>query len=154
MTKKKVSKAKKVSSKPKKDIDINDIDAMLEDMKNLALEKTEEKKETESLVEHEDTKEEEIVENFNEEIKDDVVVPTDENVIFADVDVPVITIDENKEEVIEAENIEKDEEIQIVVEDVKEEQKEEKKEEKPKSRRMTYQEMFGGTWRGYGYDHF
>ena len=127
---------------------------MLEDMKNLALEKTEEKKETESVVEHEDTKEEEIVENFNEEIKDDVVVPTDENVIFADVDVPVIKIDENKEEVIEAENIEKDEEIQIVVEDVKEEQKEEKKEVKLKSRRMTYQEMFGGTWRGYGYDHF
>ena len=154
MAKKKVSKAKKVSSNSKKDIDINDINAMLEDMKNLALEKTEEKEETESVVEHEDTKEEEIVENFNEETKDSVVVPMDENVIFADAEVPVITIDESKEEVIEAENTEKDEEIQIVVEDVKEEEKEEKKEEKPKSRRMTYQEMFGGTWRGYGYDHF
>ena len=154
MTKKKVSKAKKVSSNSKKDIDINDINAMLEDMKNLALEKTEEKEETESVVEHEDTKEEEIVENFNEETKDSVVVPMDENVIFADAEVPVITIDESKEEVIEAQNTKKDEEIQIVVEDVKEEEKEEKKEEKPKSKRMTYQEMFGGTWRGYGYDHF
>ena len=41
MSKKKTSsKSKKTSNKPKKEIDINNMDAMIEDMKNLALEKT------------------------------------------------------------------------------------------------------------------
>ena len=55
---------------------------MFEDMKNLVLEKVEEKEETKNIViAHEDTNDEEIV-NYVNENKDNVVISTDENVIF------------------------------------------------------------------------
>jgi hypothetical protein len=87
MTKKKImSKAKKSTMKPKaksvSEYEIKNIDEMIEDMKKLALEKTEEKKETESIVAaHEDVKDEKIVDYLNES-KDNVVISTEENVIF------------------------------------------------------------------------
>ena len=87
MSKKKtMSKTKKNAMKSKtknvSEYEIKDIDAMIEDMKNLALEKSEEKEETKSkVVKHEDVKDEEIV-NYLNESKDNVVISTDENVIF------------------------------------------------------------------------
>ncbi|MBO6243925.1 MAG: hypothetical protein J6O41_05100 [Clostridia bacterium] len=81
MSRKKQTKLQK-SKKVENDIDINNIDAMFEDMKNLVLEKVEEKEETKNIViAHEDTNDEEIV-NYVNENKDNVVISTDENVIF------------------------------------------------------------------------
>lgn len=147
MTKKKSTRGKKnVTKTPKNNIDINDIDAMLEDMKKLALDKTEEEKETESIVAvQEETNGEEFVENLN-----------DEN---------LVNEEESFTKITETGNVEKKEEIgntevSSFVDEIKEsediEEKKEIKEEKPVQRkqRRTYQEMFGGSWRGYGYDEF
>ena len=49
MSRKKQTKPQK-SKKVENDIDINNIDAMFEDMKNLVLEKVEEKEETKNIV--------------------------------------------------------------------------------------------------------
>lgn len=193
MSKKKTTRNKKNTTKAKKEfevnnVDINNIDAVLEDMKNLALEKTEDKKETESIVvAHEDAKDEEIVDYLNES-KDNVVISTEENVIFTNKEEeesftgPLVkcefdeegnlinedeinavakseikeeteqdaTKGENENEVIEENKEEKEtEEIIEMVEEKKEEPKPVKV--KPKT---TYQDMFGGTWRGYGFDEY
>ena len=219
MSKKKtLSKSKKISNKPNKEIDINNIDAMIEDMKNLALEKTTEEETKSKVIKHEDVKDEEIV-NYLNESKDNVVISTEENVIFTNKEEeesftsPLVkcefdeegnlinedeinamakseikeeteeesTKEENENEVIEEktiENIQSEEnESEIIIDNeldsidnkvmneeetlseeiVEELEKEEPKVETPapkKSKRKTYQEMFGGTWMGYGYDHF
>lgn len=192
MSKKKTQRGKKNVAKPKNNIDINDIDAMLEDMKNLALDKTEEKvEETETkVVAQEDVKEEQIVEYLNES-EDNVVISTEENVIFTNkeeeenITGPLVKceFDENgnltneenikemamveatKEEETEKEDAtvteEQTEDLSFVDELKESEEVEEEiemvEEEKPiqkKSKRKTYQDMFGGSWRGYGYDEF
>lgn len=189
MSKKKTTRNKKNTTKTKKEfevnnVDINNIDAVLEDMKNLALEKTEDKNETESIADgHEDAKDEEIVDYLNES-KDNVVISTEENVIFTNKEEeesftgPLVKceFDEegnivNEDEInavakseIEEETKQEEEDMSFI-EEIKEEKEteeiiemaEEKKEEpkpvkvKPKT---TYQDMFGGTWRGYGFDEY
>ena len=147
MTKKKSTRGKKnVTKTPKNNIDINDIDAMLEDMKKLALDKTEEEKETESIVAvQEETNGEEFVENLNNE--------------------NLVNEEESFTKITETGNVEKEEEIEntedlTCVDEIKEskdiEEEKEIKKEKPvqMKQRRTYQEMFGGSWRGYGYDEF
>ncbi len=84
--KKTISKTKKNTMKTKTkavtEYEIKDIDEMIEDLKNLALEKPEDKKETDGIVvAAEDVKDNEIV-NYLNESKDNVVISTDENVIF------------------------------------------------------------------------
>lgn len=149
--------------KPKKvenDIDINNIDVMFEDMKNLVLEKVEEKEETKDIVvAHEDANDEEIMNKDNVVISDEIKEKTEEEV----------TKEENENEVIEENKIEEteigniDNEIgtkePIILnseEDFDKVYIEEKKEEpkkKNKSKRMTYEEMFGHTWMGYGFSY-
>ena len=151
------------SQKPKKvenDIDINNIDVMFEDMKNLVLEKVEEKEETKDIVvAHEDANDEEIMNKDNVVISDEIKEKTEEEV----------TKEENENEVIEENKIEEteigniDNEIgtkePIILnseEDFDKVYIEEKKEEpkkKNKSKRMTYEEMFGHTWMGYGFSY-
>lgn len=169
MSRKKQTKPQK-SKKVENDIDINNIDAMFEDMKNLVLEKVEEKEETKDIVAaHEDTNDEEIM-NYTNENKDNVVI-SDE---IKEKTEEEVTKEENENEVIEENKIEEteigniDNEIgtkePIILnseedfDKVYEEEKpiEEKKEElkkKNKSKRMTYEEMFGHTWMGYGFSY-
>lgn len=169
MSKKKQTKPQK-SKKVENDIDINNIDAMFEDMKNLVLEKVEEKEETKSIVAaHEDVKDEEIV-NYLNESKDNVVI-SDE---IKEKTEEEVTKEENENEVIEENKIEEteignidneigpkepiilnsEEDFDKVYEEEKpiEEKKEESK-KKNKSKRMTYEEMFGHTWMGYGFSY-
>ena len=69
MSRKKPQKPKKVEN----DIDINNIDVMFEDMKNLVLEKVEEKEETKDIVvAHEDANDEEIMNKDNVVISDEI----------------------------------------------------------------------------------
>ena len=146
--------------KPKKvenDIDINNIDVMFEDMKNLVLEKVEEKEETKDIVvAHEDANDEEIMNKDNVVISDEIKEKTEEEV----------TKEENKIEETEIGNI--DNEIgtkepiilnseedfdKVYIEEKPIEEKKEEPKKKNKSKRMTYEEMFGHTWMGYGFSY-
>lgn len=154
--------------KPKKvenDIDINNIDVMFEDMKNLVLEKVEEKEETKDIVvAHEDANDEEIMNKDNVVISDEIKEKTEEEV----------TKEENENEVIEENKIEEteigniDNEIgpkepiilnseedfdKVYIEEKPIEEKKEEPKKKNKSKRMTYEEMFGHTWMGYGFSY-
>jgi hypothetical protein len=169
MSRKKLSKAKKVSTNPKKEVDINDIDAMLEDMKNLAMDKPleeEEKTETENIVQPTEVTTNEVTTNevATDEVVEDNVEETEES--FNKIDLGMDNfelnndIDDNEtleniqivfnqqlsENTIEETVENEDEEKEIIIEE-KEEQ------EKPKPKKKSYQEMFGGTWMGYGYDY-
>ena len=149
MSRKKQTKPQK-SKKVENDIDINNIDAMFEDMKNLVLEKVEEKEETKNIVvAHEDTNDEEIV-NYDNENKDNVVI-SDE---IKEKTEEEVTKEENENEVIEEKEIgnidneigpkepiilNSEEDFDKVYNEEKpiEEKKEEPK-KKNKSKRMTY----------------
>ena len=164
MSKKKQTKSQK-SKKVENDIDINNIDAMFEDMKNLVLEKVEEKEETKDIVvAHEDANDEEIMNKDNVVISDEIKEKTEEEV----------TKEENENEVIEENKIEEteigniDNEIgpkepiilnseedfdKVYIEEKPIEEKKEEPKKKNKSKRMTYEEMFGHTWMGYGFSY-
>ena len=156
MSRKKPQKPKKVEN----DIDINNIDVMFEDMKNLVLEKVEEKEETKDIVvAHEDANDEEIMNKDNVVISDEIKEKTEEEV----------TKEENENEVIEETEIGNiDNEIgtkepiilnseedfdKVYIEEKPIEEKKEESEKKNKSKRMTYEEMFGHTWMGYGFSY-
>ena len=161
MSRKKPQKPKKVEN----DIDINNIDVMFEDMKNLVLEKVEEKEETKDIVvAHEDANDEEIMNKDNVVILDEIKEKTEEEV----------TMEENENEVIEENKIEEteigniDNEIgtkepiilnseedfdKVYIEEKPIEEKKEEPKKKNKSKRMTYEEMFGHTWMGYGFSY-
>ena len=156
MSRKKPQKPKKVEN----DIDINNIDVMFEDMKNLVLEKVEEKEETKDIVvAHEDANDEEIMNKDNVVISDEIKEKTEEEV----------TKEENENEVIEENKIGNiDNEIgtkepiilnseedfdKVYIEEKPIEEKKEEPKKKNKSKRMTYEEMFGHTWMGYGFSY-
>ena len=172
MSRKKSTKSKTNISKPKSNIDINDIDAMLEDMKSLVIAE----REKEEKVEEELPQKAEILVEDETEVSDGVE-EQEEQVSNEETSMLESVEEETNDEILEnTENLEEEtekpkEEIENTedlsfVDEVKEVEKpeeeiemveEEKVEEKPapkKPKRKTYQEMFGGTWRGYGYDHF
>lgn len=156
MSRKKQTKPQK-PKKVENDIDINNIDVMFEDMKNLVLEKVEEKEETKDIVvAHEDANDEEIMNKDNVVISDEIKEKTEEEV----------TKEENKIEETEIGNI--DNEIgtkepiilnseedfdKVYIEEKPIEEKKEEPKKKNKSKRMTYEEMFGHTWMGYGFSY-
>lgn len=164
MSRKKLTKPQK-PKKVENDIDINNIDVMFEDMKNLVLEKDEEKEETKDIVvAHEDANDEEIMNKDNVVISDEIKEKTEEEV----------TKEENENEVIEENKIEEteigniDNEIgtkepiilnseedfdKVYIEEKPIEEKKEEPKKKNKSKRMTYEEMFGHTWMGYGFSY-
>lgn len=164
MSRKKQTKPQE-PKKVENDIDINNIDVMFEDMKNLVLEKVEEKEETKDIVvAHEDANDEEIMNKDNVVISDEIKEKTEEEV----------TKEENENEVIEENKIEEteigniDNEIgtkepiilnseedfdKVYIEEKPIEEKKEEPKKKNKSKRMTYEEMFGHTWMGYGFSY-
>ena len=135
---KKTTNKKISSSKTKKTVDVSNVDAIMEDMKNLALQETEDQK-VESDV-NVDMKDIDIVTTQSPTIETENLVNTEQSMLE----------DTNN---VEEQNLSFVEEInngEVIIED------ETKVEEKPKDienkpKRKSYTEMFGNTWCGYGY---
>ena len=135
---KKTTNKKISSSKAKKNVDVSNVDAIMEDMKNLALQETEDEK---------------VESDVNVDMKDiDIVTtpsPTIETENLVNAEQSMLEDTNNVEE----QNLSFVEEInngEVIIED------ETKVEEKPKDienkpKRKSYTEMFGNTWCGYGY---
>ena len=159
---KKTTNKKISSSKAKKNVDVSNVDAIMEDMKNLALQQPEEMVETKAKEKCLDDvvygtviakKTEEVESDVNTDMKDVDMVATQspqseiENVGSTE---QSISKDANN---IEEQNLSFIEEInngEIIVEDeAKVEEKPKDIENKPKHK--SYSEMFGNTWCGYGY---
>lgn len=139
---KKTTNKKISSSKTKKTVDVSNVDAIMEDMKNLALQETEDEK-VETNVESDvnvDMKDIDIVTTQSPTIETENLVNTEQSMLE----------DTNN---VEEQNLSFVEEInngEVIIED------ETKVEEKPKDienkpKRKSYTEMFGNTWCGYGY---
>ena len=137
---KKTTNKKISSSKTKKTVDVSNVDAIMEDMKNLALQETEDEK-VESDV-NVDMKDIDIVTTQSPTIETENLVNTEQSMLE----------DTNN---VEEQNLSFVEEInngEVIIED------ETKVEEKPKDienkpKRKSYSEMFGSTWCGYGYTY-
>lgn len=159
---KKTTTKKINSSKTKKTVDVANVEAIMEDMKNLALQKPEEMVKTKAKEKCLDDvvygneiakKTEEVESDVNTDMKDVDMVATQspqseiENVRSTE---QLISKDANN---IEEQNLSFIEEInngEIIVEDeAKVEEKPKDIENKPKHK--SYSEMFGNTWCGYGY---
>ena len=159
---KKTTNKKISSSKTKKTVDVSNVDAIMEDMKNLALQKPEETVKTKAKGKCLDDvvygtgiakKTEEVESDVNVDMKDiDIVTtqsPTIETENLVNTEQSMLEDTNNVEE----QNLSFVEEInngEVIVED------ETKVEEKPKDienkpKRKSYTEMFGNTWCGYGY---
>ncbi len=135
---KKTTNKKISSSKTKKTVDVSNVDAIMEDMKNLALQETEDEK-VESDV-NVDMKDIDIVTTQSPTIETENLVNTEQSMLE----------DTNN---VEEQNLSFVEEINngevIIEDDTKVEEKPKDIENKPK--RKSYTEMFGNTWCGYGY---
>ena len=132
------------SSKAKKNVDVSNVDAIMEDMKNLALQETEDEK-VETNVESDvnvDMKDIDIVTTQSPTIETENLVNTEQSMLE----------DTNN---VEEQNLSFVEEINngevIIEDDTKVEEKPKDIENKPK--RKSYSEMFGSTWCGYGYTY-
>ena len=151
MSRKKQTKPQK-SKKVENDIDINNIDAMFEDMKNLVLSNENTTDTIDNVEEKENLKESSFDINLIAENTTLIETETQETNDIVE------TLDENEETVDEVVSVNEEDEIQQVEEQQTEElvQEEEIKEEpkkENKSKRMTYEEMFGHTWMGYGFSY-
>lgn len=135
---KKTTNKKISSSKTKKTVDVSNVDAIMEDMKNLALQETEDEK-VESDV-NVDMKDIDIVTTQSPTIETENLVNTEQSMLE----------DTNN---VEEQNLSFVEEInngEVIIEDeTKVEEKPKDIENKPKCK--SYTEMFGNTWCGYGY---
>ena len=137
MTKKTTNK----KSKAKKTIDVSNVDAIMEDMKNLALQKpVEEKVEIEGKI-----KDENVVED-----KENVETQSPQNEIEETTIVEQNVEEKNEEDLSFIEKINNGE-LVIKEDDTKIEENPKNIENKPK--RKSYSEMFGNTWCGYGYTY-
>ena len=128
-------------SKAKKTIDVSNVDAIMEDMKNLALQKpVEEKDEIEEKI-----KDENVVED-----KENVETQSPQNEIEETTIVEQNVEEKNEEDLSFVEKISSGELI-VKEDDTKIEENPKNIENKPK--RKSYSEMFGNTWCGYGYTY-
>lgn len=128
-------------SKAKKTTDVSNVDAIMEDMKNLALQKpVEEKVEIEEKI-----KDENVVED-----KENVETQSPQNEIEETTIVEQNVEEKNEEDLSFVEKISSGE-LVIKEDDTKIEENPKNIENKPK--RKSYSEMFGNTWCGYGYTY-
>ena len=126
-------------TKTKKTIDVSNVDAIMEDMKNLALQKpVEEKVEIEGK-----NKEGNVVED-----KENVETQSPQNEIEETTTVEQNVEEKNEEDLSFIEKINNGE-LVIKEDDTNIEENPKNIENKPK--RKSYSEMFGNTWCGYGY---
>lgn len=129
------------NSKTKKTIDVSNVDAIMEDMKSLALQKpVEEKVEIEGKI-----KDENVVED-----KENVETQSPQNEIEETTIVEQNVEEKNEEDLSFIEKINNGELI-VKEDDTKIEENPKNIENKPK--RKSYSEMFGNTWCGYGYTY-
>lgn len=126
---------------PNKKIDVNDVETMFNDMKDLALNKPVIEEEKQEVIQEEkEITEEEVKEETKKE--------------------EVETVESNETEVVEQKETMVEEDLSFIdsiTEEknvIEEEKTEEKIEEKQdNNKRKTYEEMFGYTWMGYGYSN-
>lgn len=158
-----------MARKTKKEIDINNTEAILEDMKKIALEKQQEKEVVkkddkdeikETVVEEENcedivkTKEENptIIGDASEDmIKEKGIEDVEKNEEIKDEETTENTEDSVKDEPKTEET--KSEEDLSFIDEVKNTTEEDKKDiydKKPKRKHKTYEQMFGYSWMGYG----
>jgi len=136
--------AKKANTKKtQKEIDINNIDSMVDDMKKLALEKPKEEKENKGTFPKKPKKE-------KQEASDTPIEKT------AIEESPQIEEVETSSEIAVEEVVEtpkENEEDLSFIDEIKDKNEEKPKETKPKEakKKMTYDSMFGPTWCGYGF---
>jgi len=136
--------AKKANTKKtQKEIDINNIDSMVDDMKKLALEKPKEEKENKGTFPKKPKKE-------KQEASDTPIEKT------AIEESPQIEEVETSSEIAVEEVVEtpkENEEDLSFIDEIKDKNEEKPKETKPKEakKKMTYESMFGPTWCGYGF---
>lgn len=129
------------NSKTKKTIDVSNVDAIMEDMKNLALQKpVEEKVEIEEKIKDENVTED----------KENVETQSPQNEIEETTIVEQNVEEKNEEDLSFIEKINNGELI-VKEDDTKIEENPKNIENKPK--RKSYSEMFGNTWCGYGYTY-
>ena len=160
---KKTTTKKINSSKTKKTVDVSNVEAIMEDMKNLALQKPEEMVETKAKGKCLDDvvygngvakKSEEVESDVNTDMKDVDIVTTQsppietENLVNTDQSTSEDTNNVEEQNLSFVEEINKGEVI-VEEDETKIEEKPKKIENKPK--RKSYSEMFGNTWCGYGY---
>ena len=141
-----MSKKKKVKTKKEVNVDINNIDEILEDMKKLVLNGEENNiiiKQDEEVVEKEPTPTETIEEEVLEEKVIETSGPIEEKI--ENEEIIIDNVDEKTEDLSFVDEIKEAKEDTITKEDIK---KEKPKKKEPK---MTYERMFGGTWMGYGF---
>lgn len=148
----------------KKKNKINDEKALMEEMKKMALQSTEEYKENNKKEIDVKSSKDETVEEKNdnvqqlEQIEENVIVEEKENISSDDMTKDLQQNEQMDETITDI--IEDDEEDLSFIESIKEEIKEVEKEkqredtDENKSTRTTYQDMFDYTWCGYGYTEF
>ena len=144
---KKVNTKKTTKKSAKKEVDINDIDSLVDDVKKLALEKPKTEKKEKVITETvKDLETDDVKVYLRETIEIEKEAETDDKELKLYVE-PVTIITHKT-----TDDKDDDEDLSFI-DEVKAEETltvEEPKEERPK-RKITYQEMFGGTWMGYGY---
>ena len=141
-----MSKKKEVKTKKEVKVDVNNIDEILEDMKNLVLNGEENNiviKQDEEVVEKEPVPSETIEEEVLEEKVIETSEPIEEKI--ENEEITIDNADEKTEDLSFVDEIKEAKEDTITKEEVK---KEKPKKKEPK---MTYERMFGGTWMGYGF---
>ena len=137
--------AKKANTKKtQKEIDINNIDSMVDDMKKLALEKPKEEKENKGTFPKKPKKEKQEASDTPIEKTAIEETPQIEEVVETSSEIAV-------EEVVETPK--ENEEDLSFIDEIKDKNEEKPKETKPKEtkKKMTYESMFGPTWCGYGF---
>ena len=146
MSSKKKTKAAKKAVEAE-EVDIKDIDTIFEDMKKMALNVEDDSADSEDAVQDDLTNSEpsdtepkgdvvECIEGKDDSVEDAAGNDAEESAVSDD---PAEGV---TEEVAHADS-----------DDEKNDETEEDEKPKPR-RRKTYQEMFGGTWLGYGYDTY
>lgn len=161
---KKTTNKKTNSAKTKKTVDVSNVDAIMEDMKNLALQKpVEEKVETKVEGKCLDevvygtgivNKPEKVESDINTDVKDIDMVTTQspksetEDVVNTEQSTSEDTVNTEEQDLSFVEEISNGE---VVVSEDEAEVEDKPKKHKNKSKRMDYSTMFGNTWCGYGY---
>ena len=149
MGKKKSSKTKKTNQAIKSSVDITDLDAIMEDMKRLAIEPPQEitieekVEEVETVDDINNFEESQIVET-EEKVEEEQTQPTVEETVEIITEEKEPVEDVSFVDTIKAEN----DDVEPV--DVPPAPKKTKP-KKQKKYTQTYEQMFGSTWMGYGY---
>lgn len=130
---KKTTNKKTNSAKTKKTVDVSNVDAIMEDMKNLALQKPVEEK---------------VESDINTDVKDIDIVTTQS--LKSETE-DIVNIEQSTSEEQDLSFVEEISNGEVVVSEDEAEVEDKPKNIENKPKRTDYSKMFGNTWCGYGY---